>query len=645
MSNAALIQFYQNNAEILVGNNIAASTVRFIGWWFLKTILVPITDACKSLFDHTFALIDLTQFEGVNNFINSFKPVFIAFMSLSLFALGIMLIFNHEKKPKIVQNICLAILCVTCSTLVFQQINSLVIDIKSGIDEISIVENGEGGSNGVYDIVSSNMIDIYQLDQTSSLSSINYAEDINIVHPDINKRTLSFIDYNEVLDPDEDLYKWKDTNAEDIISNKLVLDGEGKGKITEIYNGALWTSVGNKFYYRYSLKALPTTLSLISLIVLYLALSYKCLRLIYELIFGRLMAYVFSAEISGGQRLTKILVFIRDTYIALLLTVCSEKLYYILSAAISAYISDALMTSLLLVFLAFLVIDGPNLAEKVLGIDIGLSSSWARIIAMGKFAKTGVDTALAPAKAAGMEVMRRYREGRYIDAMKDAMGGAVSESGSNPSFMNSNSSSENGGDSSVNKNESNMKGGARSEEGGAFASQSNNYSDISSNTGAADSKAPSGATERTSEGPNFMGAGADNNSSQAADLKDPENTTGYSDGPESFMSDGRKDKGEASTFMEGRATEQANKTSEQSGKTFTQKDADDATTSRGGSRHNDVYDREETEFMSKSRESARGRRSSLNRKPTEYGGNILKRGRNSGLGDKNPDMRHRDKED
>ncbi len=389
MSDQQLMEFFMNNEDLFVNNNIVLFAVKWIGWLITKG-LVKIADMCESLYDISFGMVDFTNWSTINNFVEQFKPLFVALFAVSLVALGLILIFAHEKKPKIIINLCIAILCVTSSTVVFQQLNEITKDLKAGIENVATVE---GEYDGVYDIVSDNIVDIVYLDQKIGMENINFdANEKELPHPDINENNFSYISYTEVLNPKSDFYEWQDEgNAQDILSNKLILvDWDsadyGQQKITEVYNGFGWNSsddadFGNEFYYRYQFNFFTAILQLLAVILLYVAMSYKCVRIAFELVVARLFAYLYSAEMSGGQKIAKILVFIRDSYILLLVTTLCIRIFYMLNAFISESIDNTFVKGIFILFAAFAVIDGPNLVEKLLGMDAGLSSSTARIMA------------------------------------------------------------------------------------------------------------------------------------------------------------------------------------------------------------------------------------------------------------------------
>ena len=123
------------------------------------------------------------------------------------------------------------------------------------------------------------------------------------------------------------------------------------------------------------------------------------MRITVELIISRIMALFYSADF-GGERLKLILFFIRDTYIALLISVVCVKLFAILSGALPMLGITGLAKSIVVIFIAYAVIDGPNLAERILGIDAGLSSSVGRTMAVLGMARLGAGKMVGAAKSA-----------------------------------------------------------------------------------------------------------------------------------------------------------------------------------------------------------------------------------------------------
>ena len=108
LSDDKVTEILVNNKNLFTNNSIAGSVLRTIGWGLLF-LLALLGSACADLYDTCFGFVDFTTYEKVTNFINDFKPVFVALICASLVFLGILLIFWQEKKPKFVMNLVIAI--------------------------------------------------------------------------------------------------------------------------------------------------------------------------------------------------------------------------------------------------------------------------------------------------------------------------------------------------------------------------------------------------------------------------------------------------------------------------------------------------------------------------------------------------------
>lgn len=411
------INVYKNNADILENNSIISSAIRSLLWYITKAI-VFIADASEKLYDTAFGFIDITLNDKVSAFIDAFKPVIVGIMALSLLYLGFVFILSHDKKPNLAINICIFALVVTMGTTLFAELNSGILAFKTGVDSITDKKN----SSQVYKVIDDNLIDLVDIasldgSKFKSLVKLDFAHanknskdgKDTYYHSGINRETFSQIDYNEVLNYDAAQFNW-DTASKKILQNKLNVVVPGKKFTTrEVYNGFGWNSgddadMGNEFYYRYKFHFLNAWISLAALIIIYITMSYKCVRVEFELVVARLLAFLYSAELSGGEKIKKILVFIRDSYILLCITVICIKVYGIMTGIIHSRIDNGFVEAVFVLFTAFAVIDGPNLVERLLGLDAGLKSSAARLLAAYGAAKGAAKGVRSGAKGASQKI-------------------------------------------------------------------------------------------------------------------------------------------------------------------------------------------------------------------------------------------------
>lgn len=393
--NFNLINWYLNNKKITEEHSIINDVLRSISW-VITSLLALIADSAESLYNAAFDFIDITTYRTVQLFIEDFKPILIGILAISLFALFLMIMLGHEKRPKMMQNFVILILVVSASTLCFNEMNSLVKTFKTAVDGYKVSDS----SSLTYSAINSNLIDFVRLS-----SRKKGLDKVDFKHASKDTKASYFgagikddndfanIDYKATLNPDSSIYNYAtEGNTKEILSNKLITrDIERKNYTTQkVDDGWGWNSdddsdFGNEFYYRYYQNTLNTWLNLAAIIVLYLTMAYKVVRLSYEIVMSRILVTAYAGDFSSGERQKKILMLIRDTYIMFAVVILSIKLYQIVASYSNTHYTD-LRQGIFTLFTAFIVIDGPNIVEKILGMDAGLKSSTARLLAAGSAA-------------------------------------------------------------------------------------------------------------------------------------------------------------------------------------------------------------------------------------------------------------------
>lgn len=143
-------------------------------------------------------------------------------------------------------------------------------------------------------------------------------------------------------------------------------------------------------------------MELISLIIIYLFMSYKVIRILYEIVIHQLLAYLYSANFNNNQKILKILDSLKDSYILLLFTTVIIKFYLLATKFISGWNVSGIAKGIILLFLAFAVIDGPNLIQKLTGADIGASDGMGKMMSLfygGRMAASTVGAAAGAVKS------------------------------------------------------------------------------------------------------------------------------------------------------------------------------------------------------------------------------------------------------
>lgn len=260
--------------------------------------LVWVAEQCAKLFDESFKFIDFTRYEPVEKFLTSWKPVVFALISLSILFLGLIMIFWQEKKPKLMMNICLAVLIMTSSGYLIDQLNGFVTDdIRSAI--LNDGDTSTGSSGLVYDMVGNSIYDLIYIDDKLDGGLMKMTKNNRKLYDDFTKEDLELMSINEVLKPDD-----VKAESKDLVSNRIYYK-KGNLELKEIYNGVAWTDLLNEYYYRYDVEWFTVIVGLVSLIIVYVCLAYKVVRILYEVVVQRLLAALYSANLSSGQKTLK----------------------------------------------------------------------------------------------------------------------------------------------------------------------------------------------------------------------------------------------------------------------------------------------------------------------------------------------------
>lgn len=397
LDDETIISILENNSDFFVTNNIIHDLFRWVGWSIIKGLKL-LADIGENLYKNTFKLLTFSVGTDFETWLETFKPLYIGLLAVSLVILGIILIFNHDKKPDILNNICLSIAVITCGLTIMSSLNGL---INTGVN--AILEDSSSTS-----VINDNFYDLYYIDVQKggleAMSSDNYE---TYHYEKMTDKDIKFVDICEVINPGK---AGLSSGGKDILNKRLDViaktNESGENGLVDVYNGFGWNSGDdddwfNEFYYRYKVDYLPICIALIAYIIVYFTMAYKVVRIIFELAAERVLAVLYSADITGGQKTMKIIAAIKDGYIVMLFTAVLIKLFTMFNTLISQkFPDDPMVKNFCILFVAFAVCDGPNIVEKLTGIDAGLKSGVGKLIAGYHMSRGAAATATAPLKVA-----------------------------------------------------------------------------------------------------------------------------------------------------------------------------------------------------------------------------------------------------
>ena len=459
MSEAQIIEFLKLNSDFFSTNDIILTAVRTVGWLLVKGLSL-LLDCCITLYDWTFGLIDITRWSVLENYLSDYKPLIQAIMMASLVILGFMYMFGKNKKHNVIHSVSILMVVMSASTTIFTELNRFSIAFKDA------ALSGGSTVNGT-ELIRTNLYDLYYIDFKIGLENLNSKGKIP-QSTSFGKTDVDYIDIGEILDPGTDgLSK----NAESILKKRLMPIGNGEYGLIDAKDGVAWTDFGNTYYYRYTFHYGTYYLTAAAAILIYICLAYKNTRVIYEIFVSRILVGLYAANLSSSRKVVKILESIRDSYFALCFTAISLKSYFLFVEYVNSKTEiNGLARGIIILFIAWCVIDGANIIEKLTGVDAGLSSMTGKLIAAYHMMRGAGQTVQ---QARQFHMMKEQR-----DAMRNmqatSQGGGTGKTAGN-SFKNMEQSMEQNGDHNQNSNstqqmEENVKGadGMENRQGNSF---------------------------------------------------------------------------------------------------------------------------------------------------------------------------------
>ena len=372
----------QNNILEMAG--IISNCIRWV-LWKIVTILSLLVNSIEKAVTKIYNINGFFNSPEVTALIDKYKPLVWVILAISIGILGFKIMFNRKQnRGELPSNILFSILIlVLLPTLMTKLDNMTSIAVKDVASEYTSSAN---------ELIKNNIYDLYYLDSNGF--------DLNNKNS-IKSSEILTVDANETIDLDE-------VNNKAVLGKKIRFDKNGNKKLEDLETG--WFKIDEE-YYRYGIDFLSIIVTLGAMGITLICIGLKVARLIFELAFNKLLATLFAfADIGDGKKLKEIIKHIFSMFIVIFSTAIMTKLYVIFSSWLGTSLGNAGLSAngvakmIVLVGGSIAVIDGPNIIERILGIDAGLKNGWSAVMAgygLSKGAMNGLSSLSEGVKSLG----------------------------------------------------------------------------------------------------------------------------------------------------------------------------------------------------------------------------------------------------
>lgn len=360
------------------GQNLILTGLREL-FYLALSFLYSFIKGCGDLLSKAYNVLTFDTQSRVNEiFGGALSTEFLtAVVLIVVVCIGIAFILNSNsiKGSKIIQNIMFGLLVVFILPTFINSVNGII--ASSDMGNIS--------TSSVNKIFSANIVDLKYCFGGDTV--IDPTGEVHNGFPD---------DYDYSLLPMDELIKGSETPGIDEVFTKTLLNrGSVDEELGECSSGEIFgnfISFLSSYYYRYKVDMFPIFLSEIATILVMVFTFFKVVRLCYELIVNHFFAYIFAiTDIASGAKLREALKSILSTYVVLIYCSVAISLFNTFQAWIfDSSIFNNFEASICIIPVAMAVIDGPNLIERLFGIDAGIKSGFHTAMGLMHAGKTAL---------------------------------------------------------------------------------------------------------------------------------------------------------------------------------------------------------------------------------------------------------------
>ena len=350
-----------NYAEYFEQSDVASTVIRWIGWEIIK-LLHSICDLCQGLWEAVFQALDFTQVFAMK--VGEFYPIWYSLFVVTILAAGTIFLFS-EHRPPLLKN-----LIITMAVVML-----LPGGVRLGAQLLQIEQTAfMADGNSVADTtVISNVTDLlYQKNNDWSFESPNC----------FSGATIKYID------PNEQVEKKTDT----VFKYYMVVD-EASGEVTYKKIGKGFFGLLTPLYYRYSIHFMAIIGELIVNSLVLIFASYRLFRLIWDMIYGEILAYILSGDVVSGEKTKQVLQYLLNLFWSISIMIWGFAIWREFEIWVASQYSNNFIRILLIAFGGVVMIDGPDIVERVCGIDVGMKDGMMKTMGAMHLMQSGLGAA------------------------------------------------------------------------------------------------------------------------------------------------------------------------------------------------------------------------------------------------------------
>lgn len=361
--------------------------LRVIGFGIIK-FLAWMGDSLYSGLQQVFDAITFSYSDEIIALTKRYSVLYKSFFLVAVVGFGLYLIMKKgQKELNTVMCVFVMILILSGMPLMMQKIGNLTVVSSHFVTQQWNNSSNEKKITSISGtVLKESIVDLRKVDKNMTDTSLPKGLKKGSGYNNFNSNTWKTIDINSRMD-----YESKDytLNHQSVWENKLeASDESGQYELTKIDG---WTKFTSNYYYRYQITSwfgIFVMLGCMSFLLFFLII--RAAKIVIDLAGAMIYTpFIAVTDLTTGQRIKEAIKDIIAHFAAMFVLAAFMGIYFVAFTWINSSNLSIVPQLGMHVALVWAILDGPNIIERIIGVDAGFSGVWKTVLA----AKSGADIA------------------------------------------------------------------------------------------------------------------------------------------------------------------------------------------------------------------------------------------------------------
>lgn len=346
--------------------------IRNLGWWLIQG-MAWVVEGIENITDTMLGVKAFYENPEVAAFIEQMQPFLYILIAINIGFIGFLIIFKRDSlnRNALFANVFMALVVFVVLGAGMEQANRFT------DDAIGVIGYGDEASSLAGDVITNNVTDVTVFD--SDGWSNPDLEDKNNLHPEFSLN----ININSPMTEDTEVAEGErvSRHGSHVLKHKIETLGDGTRAVEELESGNWITDITQEYYYRYSVDWINTIGTLGIIMVVLVTISIKLARMFFEIGFNYVIApFIAASDLHSGQRTKQVIQNILNLFLVTIMIFLSLKVYMVGASWLGENLTGIPYLIAMIGF-GIALMNGPNMIERLFGIDGGSKQGWGAIMA------------------------------------------------------------------------------------------------------------------------------------------------------------------------------------------------------------------------------------------------------------------------